>query len=120
MAQASRTMFTFADAYSRIAQEQHGPHHIPERLPTEQEVNDMIANAELIRNSLEFVRDVVQQSIRSERAREGNKPKAPMHYDDEEDVHMYGEGMKTQYTITEVKKRRGVSLLLGEYSQGRN
>ncbi|KAK7215442.1 hypothetical protein V2G26_003445 [Clonostachys chloroleuca] len=107
MAQASRTMFTFADAYSRIAQEQHGPHHIPERLPTEQEVNDMIANAELIRNSLEFVRDVVQQSIRSERAREGNKPKAPMHYDDEEDVHMYGEGMKTQYTITEVKKRRG-------------
>lgn len=30
-------------------------------------------------------------------------------YEEEHDVNMYGDGMKPQYGITEVKKRRGVS-----------
>ncbi|KPM42019.1 hypothetical protein AK830_g4487 [Neonectria ditissima] len=102
---SSRTIFNFAEAYSRIAQEQHGAHPIPERLPTEREVSDMLANMELIKRSLEQVRDLVQTSIQNERAREGAKMKGP--YEDEHDVTMYGDGMKPQYGITEVKKRRG-------------
>lgn len=108
---SSRTIFNFAEAYSRIAQEQHGAHPIPARLPTEREVSDMISNIELVKRSLEQVRDLVQTSIQNERAREGAKMKGP--YEEEHDVNMYGDGMKPQYGITEVKKRRGVS----EYDQ---
>jgi hypothetical protein len=107
MAQCSRVTYQFAEAYSRIAHEQHGAHHIPERLPSEQEVIDIIAHTEAVRHSLEYVREVVQQSMRSERVREGAKPKGP--YEEEDDVGMYGDSMKTQYALTEVKKRRGVS-----------
>ncbi|KAH7149647.1 hypothetical protein B0J13DRAFT_311259 [Dactylonectria estremocensis] len=102
---SSRTIFNFAEAYTRIAQEQHGAHPIPERLPTEREVNDMLGNMELIKRSLEQVRDLVQTSIQNERAREGAKMKSP--YEEDHDVSMYGDGMKPQYGITEVKKRRG-------------
>lgn len=102
---SSRTIFNFAEAYSRIAQEQHGAHPIPARLPTEREVSDMISNIELVKRSLEQVRDLVQTSIQNERAREGAKMKGP--YEEEHDVNMYGDGMKPQYGITEVKKRRG-------------
>ncbi|KAK7415353.1 hypothetical protein QQZ08_012377 [Neonectria magnoliae] len=101
---SSRTIFNFAEAYSRIAQEQHGAHPIPERLPTEREVSDMLGNMELIKRSLEQVRDLVQTSIQNERAREGAKMKGS--YEEEHDVTMYGDGMKPQYGITEVKKRR--------------
>ncbi|KAI5462650.1 hypothetical protein BGZ63DRAFT_423887 [Mariannaea sp. PMI_226] len=101
---SSRTIFNFAEAYSRIAQEQHGAHTIPERLPSEREVTDMLSNVELIKRSLEQVRDLVQTSIQNERAREGAKMKG---YEDEHDVPMYGDGLKPQYGITEVKKRRG-------------
>ena len=107
MAQSSRTLFNFAEAYGRIAQEQHGAHTIPERLPTEQEVNDMLSNAEMVRTALEQVKEAVQHSIRNERAREAPKVKAS--YEEEQDVPMFEDGIKSQYAITEVKKRRGVS-----------
>ncbi|OAA45697.1 GATA-type sexual development transcription factor NsdD [Metarhizium rileyi] len=104
----SRIIFTFAEAYGRIAQEQHGSHPIPERLPTEREVNDMLGHIDTIKRSLEQVKDVVQASIQSERAREGTKIKGA--YEEEhQDVPMYDNGMKAQYAMTEVKKRRGVS-----------
>lgn len=66
----------------------------------------MLGNVEHIKRSLEQVRDLVQTSIQNERAREGAKSKG---YDDEHDMPMYGDGLKPQYGITEVKKRRGVS-----------
>ncbi|KAH6871154.1 GATA-type sexual development transcription factor NsdD [Thelonectria olida] len=100
---SARIIFNFAEAYSLIAQEQHGVHTIPERLPTEREVTDMLSNVDLIKCSLAQVRDLVQTSIQNERAREG----ATKGYDDEHDVPMYGDAMKPQHGITEVKKRRG-------------
>lgn len=103
----SRTVFNFAEAYGRIAQEQHGPQPIPERLPTEREVGEMLHNVEYLKRSLEQVREVIVASIQSERAREGAKVKGP--YDEDQDVQMYGDGIKPQYGIAEVKKRRGVS-----------
>ncbi|KAI9172452.1 hypothetical protein HJFPF1_01954 [Paramyrothecium foliicola] len=104
---ASRTVFNFAEAYGRIAQEQQGPHHIPERLPTEREVADMLANNELVKRSLEQVRDLVQASIQSERAREGAKMKGP--YEEDQDMAMYADGGKPQYGMAEGKRKRGVS-----------
>lgn len=107
IASSSRTVYNFAEAYGRIAQEQHGPAHIPERWPSEREVADMIACADYIKKSLEGLRDVVQ-NVMAERARESGKAKGPY---DEEDVAMYGDGMKPQYQqISEPNKRkRGVS-----------
>ncbi|PNY28176.1 Uncharacterized protein TCAP_01900 [Tolypocladium capitatum] len=103
---SSRTVFNFAEAYTRIAREQHGSQPIPERLPTEREVSEMLANVDLIKRSLEQVKDAVQASIQSERAREGTKVKGA--YDEDHDVSMYGDGMKPQYSMQhEVKKRRG-------------
>ncbi|KAK2609283.1 hypothetical protein QQS21_002218 [Conoideocrella luteorostrata] len=103
---SARTLFTFSEAYSRMAQEQHGSHPIPERLPGEREVNDMLANVDYIKRSMEQVRDAVQASIQSERAREGNKITGSFE-EEHQDVPMYDNGMKQQYTLTEVKKRRG-------------
>lgn len=65
----------------------------------------MLSCADYIKKSLEGLRDVVLANLQ-ERQRE-NKAKGP--YEDE-DVPMY-EGLKSQYGgVTEVKKRRGVSL----------
>ncbi|KND86647.1 hypothetical protein TOPH_08710, partial [Tolypocladium ophioglossoides CBS 100239] len=89
---SSRTIFNFAEAYTRIAREQHGSQPIPERLPTEREVSEMLANVDLIKRSLEQVKDAVQASIQSERAREGTKVKGA--YEEDHDVSMYGDGMK--------------------------
>ncbi|KAH0498858.1 hypothetical protein TgHK011_006086 [Trichoderma gracile] len=102
----SRTIFNFAEAYGRIAQEQHGSQPIPERLPTEREVSDMLSNVEYLKRSLEQCREVIVASLQSERAREGAKPpKGP--YEEDQDVPMYGDSIKPPYGMTEVKKRRG-------------
>lgn len=98
-------MYNFADAYGRLAQEEHGAHPIPQRLPSDRELADMVSNAEWIKNMLDNIRNVVQQSIMNERAREGARPKPPM---EEEDATMYD--AKSGYGHPEVKKRRNVSL----------
>jgi hypothetical protein len=104
---SARTVFNFAEAYGRIASEQQGPHHIPERLPSEREMSDMLANAELLKRSLDQMRDLVQVSLQSERARDVAKAKSM--YEDDQDMPMYNDG-KTAYAMSsEVKKRRGVS-----------
>lgn len=87
-----------------MAQEQHGAQPVPERLPTEREVSEMLANVEYIKRSLEQVREVVQVSMQTDRQRESVKPKGP--YGEAHDVPMY-DGMKPQYPVNEVKKRRG-------------
>ncbi|KAJ4231833.1 hypothetical protein NW757_013872 [Fusarium falciforme] len=102
----SGTIFSFAEAYSRIAQEQHGAHPIPKRLPTEQEVSDMLSNIERIKRSLEQMKDLVQTSIQNERAREGAKLKDPN--EEKHDVPMHRDAMKPQHGMPEVKKRRGM------------
>ncbi|KAG7123152.1 GATA zinc finger domain-containing protein 10 like [Verticillium longisporum] len=94
------TIANFAEAYVRIAAEQHGVYPIPERLPTEREVADMISNANYMRSSLEAVRQTVQEA--NERASAAGKAKS---YEDE-DSHMY-DSAKQNYGIGEVKKRRG-------------
>jgi hypothetical protein len=68
----------------------------------------MLGYVESMKRSLEQVKDAVQASIQSERVREGAKAKGTFE-EDHHDVPMYDNGMKPQYTMTEVKKRRGVS-----------
>ncbi len=103
----SRTVFNFAEAYAKIASEQHGGHPIPERLPTEREVGELLSNVNYLKQNLENLRELVQHSIQTEKAREGGRAKGP--YDGDDDVSMYGDGMKQPYNMGEVKKRRGVS-----------
>jgi hypothetical protein len=102
-------VYNFADEYSRLATEEHGSHPIPGRLPTEREVSDIISTVEYSKNLLESVRNLVQQSLMNERAREGGRSKGS--YDDE-DVSMYGDGSRSSYDMAGVKKRRGVSRLV--------
>jgi hypothetical protein len=97
----------FAESYAAVAREEHGSHPIPTRLPSERELAEMMNCADYTRNLLENIRGVVQQSIMNERAREGTRPKG---FEDE-DVAMY-DGMKANYGMGEVKKRRGVSVEL--------
>jgi hypothetical protein len=103
-----RTGYHFAEAYGAAAREQQGPQPIPSRMPTENEVSVLLNSLIFALKKLEDVRDMVQQNrIQNERAREsgGRNP-------DDEDVSMYGDGIKPAYAaLHEVKKRRGVSLL---------
>lgn len=108
VARSCRTGFNFAEAYVAAAREQQGSQQIPSRMPTENEVGLLLSNLVLALKKLEDIRDMIKQNrIHNERAREngGRKP-------DDEDVSMYGDGAKAPYVMNEVKKRRGVSLLL--------
>jgi hypothetical protein len=89
---SSRTIFNFVEAYSRIAEEQHGAILIPERLPTGQEVSDMLSNIDIIKRSLEEVRDLVQILIQNERTFEEAKLKGPN--EEEHDIPMHRDAMK--------------------------
>ncbi|WKT54050.1 hypothetical protein QSH57_004634 [Fusarium oxysporum f. sp. vasinfectum] len=89
---SSRMIFNFVEAYSRIADEQHGAHLIPERLPTGHEVSDMLSNIDIIKRSLEQVRDLVQTSIQNERTCEEARLKGPN--EEEHDVPRYRDAMK--------------------------
>ncbi|KAI1104491.1 hypothetical protein F4804DRAFT_332259 [Jackrogersella minutella] len=100
----SRTVCNFAEAYSKIASEQHGGRPIPERLPSDQEVSSMLGNVEFVKRSLENLRELVQHNLATEKAREG-RGKGP--YEGDDDISMYGDGMKQPYGLSEVKKRRG-------------
>lgn len=108
-----RTGYHFAEAYVAAAREQQGPQPIPSRMPTENEVSVLLNSLIFALKKLEDVRDMVQQNrIQTERAREsgGRNP-------EDEDVSMYGDGIKPAYAaMHEVKKRRGVSLPLGPSS----
>jgi hypothetical protein len=100
-----RTGYHFAEAYVAAAREQQGSQPIPSRMPTENEVSALLNNLVFALKKLEDVRDMVQQNrIQTERARDsgGRSP-------EDEDVSMYGDGIKPSYAMHEVKKRRGVS-----------
>lgn len=103
----ARTICHFAEAYASAAREQQGPQPNPTRLPTETEMSGLLDSAVLMVKKLEEVRELVLQNrLNTERARDngGRKPY------EEDDGSMYGDGgLKQQYSIAEVKKRRGVS-----------
>lgn len=65
----------------------------------------MLANSDMIRTALERVKEVVQQSIRNERAREAPPPMKLAY--EEQDMAMYDEAGKAP--CPDPKKRRGVS-----------
>lgn len=101
-------MFNFADAYGRCAAEEQGPgSQMPTRVPSERELGDMVNMAEWMRGMLDNLRTMVQHStVMNDRAREASGSKGP--YEDEE-MAVYGDGMKSAYEMAGVKKRRGVS-----------
>lgn len=80
---------------------------MPTRLPSEREIGDMLNMAEWMRGMLDNLRTMVQHSmVMNDRAREASGSKGP--YEDEE-MAVYGDGMKSAYEMAGVKKRRGVS-----------
>ncbi|KAM7208698.1 hypothetical protein V8F20_000861 [Naviculisporaceae sp. PSN 640] len=100
----ARTIVNFADSYGSAAREQQGSQPILSRLPTETELSGLIDSSVLMVKKLEELREMVQQNrMNTERAREngGRKP-----YEDDDSMYVDG-GLKQQYSIAEVKKRRG-------------
>lgn len=108
---SAQAIYHFAEAFNAAAREQHGAQPIPSRLPTEEEVNDMLDNAYMIKKCLDEMRGMVQQSrMNNERARETNVVRKNF----EEDETMYSEAVKAPYGMgnDSVKRRRGVSSIL--------
>ncbi|KAI1823438.1 hypothetical protein F4861DRAFT_539977 [Xylaria intraflava] len=102
----ANTIRNFAEAYIKVASEQHGGHPIPERLPTEKEVTNLIDVSMWLKSQLENVRDIVQHSL-AEKARDSNRNNGPS-YDGDDDMSMYGDNVKpSSFGLGEVKKRRG-------------
>ncbi|KAK4113916.1 hypothetical protein N656DRAFT_706966 [Canariomyces notabilis] len=105
IASSCRTGYNFAEAYVAAAREQQGSQPIPSRMPTENEVSLLLNNLILAQKKLQDVRDMIQQNrLHNERARENGSRKS-----EDEDVVMYGDGIKPAFGISEGKKRRGVS-----------
>ncbi len=91
-----------------MASEQHGGQPIPERLPSEKEVSELIDISIWLKSQLENVRDIVQHSM-AEKARDSNRNDGTS-YDGDDDISMYGDNVKpSPYGLGESKKRRGVS-----------
>ncbi|KAH7186626.1 hypothetical protein DER44DRAFT_858810 [Fusarium oxysporum] len=101
---SSRTILNCVEACNRISREQHGTHLIPERLPTEWELSDMLGNMELIKRSLEHVKDLVQTSIQNERTHEGVKMECL--YRGENHAPISTHTMQPSFSMTEIKKQR--------------
>jgi hypothetical protein len=70
----------------------------------------MVSRMELIKRSLEYVKDWVQTSIQNERTREGGKMKCL--YQKEHHAPIYGRAIQPSLDMTEIKKRRAVSLVI--------
>jgi hypothetical protein len=79
---------------------------MPERLPTEWELSNMLSNMELIKRSLEHIEDLVQTSTQNERDREGAKMKEENHAP----VSVYA--MQPSSGTTGTTKRLAVSLVI--------
>ncbi|KAK7582974.1 hypothetical protein V3481_012268 [Fusarium oxysporum f. sp. vasinfectum] len=101
---SSRNILHCAEAYNRIAREQHGTHLIPERLPTEWELSDMLGNVELIKRSLEHVKDLVQTSIQNERTHEGVKMECLYRGGNHAPISTHT--MQPSFSMTEIKRQR--------------
>lgn len=102
----------------KVASEQHGAQAVPERLPSEKEVGDLIDVTIWLKSQLENVRDIVQHSL-AEKARDSSRNSGPS-YDGEDDISMYGDNVKSAYGLGEVKKRRGVRIFnANDYRAGR-
>ncbi|KAJ2987036.1 hypothetical protein NUW58_g4726 [Xylaria curta] len=80
----ANTLRNFADAYIKVAQEQHGSQPIPERLPSEKEVSELIDVTIWMKSQLENVRDIVQHSL-AEKARDSSRNSGPS-YDGDDDI----------------------------------
>ena len=74
----------------------------------------MLDNVYLVQKCLEDVRIMVQQSRMDERARDA----VPRKGFEEEDPTMYGDSLKPNFGMAEVKKRRGVSTVSSTSSPG--
>ncbi|KAI0526692.1 hypothetical protein F5B22DRAFT_633119 [Xylaria bambusicola] len=102
----ANTVRNFAEAYIKVASEQHGGQPIPERLPSEKEVSELIDISIWLKSQLENVRDIVQHSM-AEKARDSNRNDGTS-YDGDDDISMYGDNVKpSAYGLGESKKRRG-------------
>ncbi|KAH8650429.1 hypothetical protein BGZ61DRAFT_375823 [Ilyonectria robusta] len=96
LATSSRKILNFAEAYSRIAPEQYGAYSVPERLPTERKVDDMLRNVELAKRWLEQVRDLMQTGIQTQRHYGRAKIEGPCEP---------GDGMMPRHSTIKFKKR---------------
>jgi hypothetical protein len=99
----------------KVASEQHGGQPIPERLPSEKEVSDLIDVTLWLKSQLENVRDIVQHSL-AEKARDSNRNNGAS-YDGDDDISMHSDSVRPSYGLGEVKKRRGVSTLLTQLAK---
>ncbi|KAI0110813.1 hypothetical protein GGR51DRAFT_78835 [Nemania sp. FL0031] len=102
----ANTLRNFAESYLKVATEQHGGQPIPERLPSEKEVSELIDVSIWLKSQLENVRDIVQHSL-EQKARDSSRNSGPS-YEGDDDISMYGDNVKpSPYGSGEVKKRRG-------------
>ncbi|CAK7218863.1 hypothetical protein SEUCBS140593_003698 [Sporothrix eucalyptigena] len=109
----SRTIYNFAEAFGSLAREEHGPHPMPGRMPSDREVLEMISNAEWLKTMLESLRHMVHE-VNKGRSGGGNGGESGSGAGnggrqknvDDMDMPMYNEQSNKPYGM-EVKKRRG-------------
>lgn len=102
---SAHTIISFAETYKQAIGEQHGLQQLSP-LPTEREVVDMLALAEVIERAVGHVSDAVQTAIQCERAGEGTEVQRMYNKNCEVDLHRQGIELPIQH---EMKRRRWVS-----------
>ncbi|CAK7230777.1 hypothetical protein SBRCBS47491_007700 [Sporothrix bragantina] len=111
----SRTIYNFAEAFGSLAREEHGPHPMPGRMPSDREVLEMISNAEWLKTMLESLRHMVHEVNEGRSGNGGNGNGSGSSAGnggrqknmDDMDMSMYNDQGNKPYGGMEVKKRRG-------------
>jgi flagellar biosynthesis protein FliP len=70
----------------------------------------MFSNMELIKRSLEHMKDLVQTSIQNQRTHEGVKMKCLPRVENHAPISVHA--MQPSFSMTEIKKQRAVSLII--------
>ena len=108
-------LIDFSSYYHRIAQESQRSAPGPERMPSMEECDNMLAHHNKIAYALQRIRDTVyeQQHVLADQQAREHGGKNPGDYD-MDDASMYGDDLKNQgYGGSDAKKRsRGVRIFV--------
>ncbi|KAL7903945.1 hypothetical protein GGI35DRAFT_472761 [Trichoderma velutinum] len=105
----SRTTFHFSQHWLHAQeqqQQQHGSQPIPKRLPTKDDMDDMLFQVERLKHCFEQYRETVVSCPPNKMTREDAKPLKGSYKENQVGIR-HVDSVKPSHSATEVKKRRG-------------
>jgi hypothetical protein len=106
---ASSVIAQWSQRYHAISREQARlPNTVPDRMPTIKHCDEMLAHQEEIRKSVERMKEMLIQQENNHQMDQRMRDQGGKSSDYDEEMSMFGDDVKSSYSTSEGKKRRGV------------